>query len=484
MGLKDFLGKKSTEHFEKERGTSEKAGQDTTPMPLHPLRKRDSALLDDYVLGQLILRTEMPPQEADGKLLFLFVKSLGWNQEHLNEISQVASIYDEQAKIEHLEKLGKILRKDDEIECFLCDIALLHGKEYRFDGEVLDFWRNVCFGVFNLDEKRADFLEKLCRAISGGRQSAREDVFGNVSKNVIDYCLAWHSPVVSRGGLDAYLAIDLASGSTGEYPVRPMPHAPNLSDDTCRTTELWLRRIPAGTFIMGSPSNELGRSNNEGQHTVTLTQDFYIGIFPVTQRQWELVMGSNSLVFKASGSSMPVVQVSYDDICGLGRPWPSNSSVSPDSFLGRLRSKTKQEGFDLPTEAQWEYACRAETTTALNNGMDLTSLEGSCRNLNDVGWYCMNSGGKTHPVGQKQPNAWELYDMHGNVWEWCRDWYGDYPSGNVTDPLGAGSGSGRVNRGGGWINFGRRCRAAHRNYNSPDSSGNRLGFRLVLVPAQ
>ena len=139
--------------------------------------------------------------------------------------------------------------------------------------------------------------------------------------------------------------------------------------------------------------------------------------------------------------------------------------------------------FDLPTEAQWEYACRAGTTTSLNSGKNITS-NGSCYNLDEVGWYSNNSDGYTHEVGQKKPNAWGIYDMHGNVWEWCRDWYGDYPSASVTDPTGPNGGSNRVLRGGSWFSDARDCRSADRINYYPGSRSNELGFRLALVPVE
>ena len=281
-----------------------------------------------------------------------------------------------------------------------------------------------------------------------------------------------------------YQVVDL---TTGESRFSDTP--PDLSDDTCRTTELWLRWVPAGTFMMGSPEDELGRSSSETQHEVTLTSGYYIGVFEVTQKQWELVMGNTPSLDK--GDTRPVERVSYDDIRGstLGAGWPSGGhAVDADSFLGKLRAKTGGLEFDLPTEAQWEYACRAGTTTALNSGKNLTST-GECPNMSEVGRYWYNrsdgKGGYTEEhtkVGSYLPNAWGLYDMHGNVGEWCLDWYGDYPKGTVSDPTGAPRSSYHVARGGEWNYDARNCRSAHREDSYPSYRNYGSGFRIVCCP--
>ena len=308
---------------------------------------------------------------------------------------------------------------------------------------------------------------------------------------------------IKDGGQDAlYLVIDLSGGSEAtHYPVRCTGTPPDLNDDTCRTTELWLRRIPAGTFMMGSPKDEIGRNNDdETQHEVTLTQDYYIDIFECTQRQWELVMGNRPSYFNNPDcyATRPVEQVSYNDIRGseatAGGGWPScGHSVDAASFMGRLQAKTDLT-FDLPTEAQWEYACRAGTTTALNSGKNLspTSLE-SEEEMNKLGRY-WNNGGRlisrkqncttiegTEKVGNYQPNAWGLYDMHGNVGEWCLDWFGSYETEAAIDPIGCSTGEYRLCRSGYWTNFVQHCRSAHRNHNSPDKNYSVLGFRPACL---
>ena len=222
--------------------------------------------------------------------------------------------------------------------------------------------------------------------------------------------------------------------------------------------EIALRWCPPGTFTMGSPASEEGRDNDETQHSVTLTRGFWIGETEVTQGLWKEVMGSNPSYFK-SGDDYPVEQVSWDDC----QEFIAKLNVHPDVKKAELR-------FGLPTEAQWEYACRAGTTG---------DYAGTGR-LDDMGWYSgNNSGSQTHPVGQKEPNAWNLRDMHGNVWEWCQDWYGNYPTGAVTDPTGPALGDSRVLRGGGFWSRPQSCRSAYRSGIDPGYRYGGLGLRLL-----
>ena len=260
--------------------------------------------------------------------------------------------------------------------------------------------------------------------------------------------------------------------------------------------------------MMGSPSNETGRNAaHEDWHKVTLTKAFYAGVYEVTQGQWQQVMGDvRSWPARWSNNdyrlTRPVEQVSYEDIRGTaaqgGAGWPANDSAYAESFVGRLRTKTGLAGFDLPTDAQWEYACRAGTTGALNDGtVNITNSNSDAR-LDLLGRY-QYDGGKvwngtkwddpatdcttanaTAAVGSYAPNAWGLYDMHGNVWEWCLDWYaGNLGMAPAEDPTGSVSGSLRVDRGGGWRNSASSCRSAFRDGDDPSCRSPNLGFRLV-----
>jgi formylglycine-generating enzyme required for sulfatase activity len=224
--------------------------------------------------------------------------------------------------------------------------------------------------------------------------------------------------------------------------------------------------IPAGVFVMGSPEHEPGRYDDEIQHEVTVTQSFYLQVTPVTQGQWRAVMGTNPSSFQDRGEDCPVEQVSW---------------YETQQFIRMLNGR--MEGtYRLPTEAEWEYAARAGSTIAFANG-EITSL--FCdhdANLDDTGWYCGNSGWDTHPVGLKTPNTWGLYDMHGNVYEWCQDWYGSYPTSPLSDPEGPPSGFRKVMRGGSWFSSAKACRLATRLHMSPKSKTAFIGFRVVTCP--
>ncbi len=493
MDLKGWINAKSEEHRlaqeQKRQAESDRAASETERVQAaelvhrrqaeldsvkpHLLRGRDCAALEQYFRSLLVLRGEVksffPDEVAADFALRKLVKSLGLGEDELNVIRQEVSYYDEFAK---QQLLGGFASSADMgvISCFFCDFVNLLGAGYEFGGEVQEFFRALAGGVFKLSEGDIQSLELLCVKVASGGHWLPNEEFGVIPVPVLECYLETEN--------GAYLVVDLSGGSQSEkYPVRYTQAAPDPSSEACRTTELWMKRIPGGTFLMGSPGCEFGHCFDERQHRVTLTRDYYIGIFPVTQRQWELVMGKNPSRYKKVGPFAPVERVSYDDICGKKRRWPEDGdvSVSATSFLGCIRGKTGL-GFDLPTEAQWEYACRAGTTGGLNNGKELTPLS----NLYEVAWH----SGKTHPVGEKKPNAWGLFDMHGNVWEWCRDWKDSYP-GDITDPVGAKWGRDRVMRGGSHITFfPTHFRSAYRARYVPGCRYCDMGFRLALPAVQ
>lgn len=314
---------------------------------------------------------------------------------------------------------------------------------------------------------------------------------------------AFSVKMIALTGGAPYMVIDLSGGVDAlSYPVSYLNQIPAGGwSDEYKTTKLVLRLIPPGTFVMGSPSDELGRQSYENQHTVTLTQPYYMGVFEVTRRQYELVLGSCPSTEKGTGNTLPVYYVTYNAIRGTvnGAGWPSHNQVDATSFMGRIRSKANVLA-DLPTEAQWEYACRAGTATALNNGKNLTTQDGTCANLSEVAWYYPfnnSSRGDFTTVGRFKPNAWGIYDMHGNAMEWCRDWYNNANLGDATDPKGPSSGSYRVLRGGGCSSsrygYARYCRSAWRYSIDPSNGCNQgngnyfynydcFGFRLAVFP--
>ncbi len=223
--------------------------------------------------------------------------------------------------------------------------------------------------------------------------------------------------------------------------------------------------IPAGTFTMGSPSNEPGRDNDETQHRVTLSKPFYMQTTEVTQGQWKAVMGNNPSYFKNYGDDCPVEQVSWNDV---------------HEFIRILNQREGTDKYRLPTEAEWEYVARAGTTTPFHTGNCLsTDLANSQGFLPLSGCPRGRDRERTIRVGSFPPNDWGLYDMHGNVREWVQDWTGNYPNAHVTDPTGPSGGIFRVIRGGGWFYDARRCRSAIRDFNAPDYRDDSLGFRLA-----
>lgn len=235
-------------------------------------------------------------------------------------------------------------------------------------------------------------------------------------------------------------------------PPKPRPPAkPTLGqvfgDDLGDGTRIELVYITPGSFAMGSPT---GDDDDRTVHGVTLTRPFLMGRYEVTQAQWMAVMGSNPSYFTGD-PTMPVESVTFNDI---------------QAFLSKLNGQT-DGGWRLPTEAEWEYACRAGT---------MGEYAGE---LVPMAWFDANSDETTHPVGGKKPNAWGLYDMHGNVWEFCSDWFGPYSAEAQTDPTGPESGTERVYRGGSWNFFSRLCRSSFRDGYAQDVKFNDLGFRLV-----
>ncbi len=284
------------------------------------------------------------------------------------------------------------------------------------------------------------------------------------------------SPDTSCGTTNAtYCVIDLSTGTdASSYSITYLAEPPSggFNVDSYKTGKLVLRRIEPGSFMW------------HGEFEITLTKPYYIGVFEVTQTQYSLVIGNQS---DNAGDKRPAVNVSYDTIRGsnLGAKWPFSSAVDSSSFLGKLRARSGLE-FDLPTEAQWEYACRAGTTSSFNNNGNTVG------DLEQVGRYEGNKrdgkGGfsRSTTVGSYLPNAWGLYDMHGNVSEWCLDREGWTPSRPETDPKGyfreeQSSDFNRLLRGGSWDDPAECCTSYMRDFAAPRAATSSIGFRLVLT---
>jgi formylglycine-generating enzyme required for sulfatase activity len=269
--------------------------------------------------------------------------------------------------------------------------------------------------------------------------------------------------------VEKILAAGSPAGQRAQTEFRAAVTSPvalkGLTVDLGRGVKLEMVLIPAGEFMMGSPeSDETAHAGEKPRHWVRITKPFYLGKYLVTQLQWEAVMGTGNSPSYFKGPKNPVEQVSWDDC---------------REFIEKLNGKVGGGTFSLPTEAQWEYACRAGSTARYCFGDEESGL-------GEYAWYHGNSDDKTHPVGGKKRNAWGLYDMHGNVWEWCQDLYdGAYYANSPTDdPTGPATGPIRVFRGGSWNYGAGDCRSAHRGGGTPGSRDGDLGFRVARFSAE
>jgi len=239
-------------------------------------------------------------------------------------------------------------------------------------------------------------------------------------------------------------------------------------------------RINGGTFIMGSPENEPQRSEEESpRHQVTLSS-FSIGKYPVTQKEYQEIIGKNPSHFKKD--NLPVEMVSWFEAVEYCNKRSQKEGLNPAYKIieKNVTWDRGANGYRLPTEAEWEYACRAGTTTPFNRGDNITTSQANYNGTHPNNIFTGIYRGKTTPVGSFSPNAWGLYDMHGNVWEWCWDIFGDYTDDKKNNPEGAAKGPGRVCRGGSWNASARGVRSACRGRDTPDYHDNNMGFRIVL----
>jgi formylglycine-generating enzyme required for sulfatase activity len=293
------------------------------------------------------------------------------------------------------------------------------------------------------------------------------------------------------GGSDGSLELD--SEADGRVPPDGRADSGSVGGDAGEPTVpgTWvLIDVSRTPFTMGSPGGELGRSSDEVEHEVTLTHDFWIMTTEITQQHYLDVMNYNPASFSACGMNCPVEQVNWHEVAayanalsaleGLGECY-SCTGTAPDfdcSPSDIYASPYDCPGYRLPTEAEWEYAARGGNVRATYAG-ELTATDCTDPTLDPIAWFCGNASSTTHPVGTKTANAYGLYDMLGNVWEWCHDRYAAYPGGDETDPTGPSSGSSRVLRGGSWISYARHARAAYRSVFTPGFRIRSFGGRVV-----
>ena len=279
--------------------------------------------------------------------------------------------------------------------------------------------------------------------------------------------------VVSKGVVTQINAVAAGNGYTSP-PTVVIICAPPVKPTCPSDRFVW---VPAGQFVMGSPTNAVDRIVDECPQTaVTLSRGFWMGKYEVTQKEYLAVVGNNPSHFNTNNGfegdlSRPVEKVSWQDATNY-----CTLLTTQERLAGRLSAGA---AYRLPTEAEWEYASRVGSTSRFSYGDDPGYTE-----LRKYAWYAGNSGETTHAVGGKLPNRWGLYDMSGNVWEWCSDWYGNYSGGSVTDPPGSSSGSFRVIRGGSWDYYANHCRSANRDYGYPSDRNYAIGFRVVLAAGQ
>jgi formylglycine-generating enzyme required for sulfatase activity/tetratricopeptide (TPR) repeat protein len=409
---------------------------------------------------------------------------------------------DIQLKVKACLNLGKIYvrqgRFDDARTCYTKGMAM--GKKEQFPVEKAQILNAL--GKSYIEEMKPENRSTMCDAAI---RSYNECV-----KFVVDTKSTDTEVLSEKARAENY--IDEANACKDACKDLPKEIADVFSPTGIEGFEF--RPIPSGEFTMGSPKGEKGRDTDEQQHKVIITKPFWLGRTPVTQGQWKAVMGTSlqeqfDMAWNSSAKCWPgkdnkvssLITMkewfknrgleNYEDVKrrflgNVGENYPMNW-VSYDNAVAFCKKLTEQERADgrlpegyayaLPTEAQWEYACRAGGSGAYGRMED-----GKEGDLDKMGWYREDSNSTTHPVAQKKPNAWGLYDMHGNVWEWCADWYDNYRTGSVTDPSGPRSGVARVRRGGGWDYPAAYCRSAYRDRNVPAYRSGNLGFRLALRP--
>lgn len=324
----------------------------------------------------------------------------------------------------------------------------------------------------NLSARRANSPIPLLEALLAGVPHEFRRVYGNGSRQ----CPKDAARTAQYRCQNVRIAAVFQGGGEAAAKNAPQPTPVTLGDTVTNAIGMRFVLVQPGSFTMGSTENETGRFRNEMAHRVTLSRGYYLQATEVTQGQWKAVMDRNPSFFQNCGDNCPVENVSWYDV---------------SRFIEKLNEQDADYRYRLPTEAEWEYGCRAGSDTAFSSGgLEPSNLSGNLvparetgpLPLDSVGWYYGNSRGQTWPVSLKNPNAWGLFDMHGNVWEWCRDGKAPYPISPAVDPEGPDGPRNKIRRGGSWSEYPRFCRSAYRSELDAGRRDPHVGFRLVLVP--
>ena len=392
----------------------------------------------------------------------------------------------------------------------LCAAALANPADPQISNlNVSQNASRVVHVAYTLDEPAYVTIDILTNGVSIGGANI-QNLIGDVNRLVTtgDHTIDWYAhrswpgwrfdgPTVSvqltawaTNAPPDVMVLDLETKAVAYYPSMDFLPDGGLANDKYRTTHLVMKKVHAAnqTFTMGSPTDESNhRQSYEVQHAVTFTKDYYLAIYETTRRQFKLLgcqerQDATWTIFGTDDPNQcPVAWITYNNLRGSAPTidWPTTGSTV-GGFLATIRTATGL-ALDIPTEAQWEFACRAGTTTAMYNGKE-NKNQYSNSDVDEIAWYYYNSDEGTclHAVGGKPANPWGFYDMYGNVREWCLDWWGEFNSSPAVDPTGPNSSSWRINRGGDFNGYSPTIRSAYRGDNKPADGVLRHGFRLCL----
>ncbi|MBR6060282.1 MAG: formylglycine-generating enzyme family protein [Victivallales bacterium] len=417
----------------------------------HPFAKQSTLFRHAYCKGimlSILANTVLPKAirlEQCETTLAKIRSTLGIQLQESNEsyIQNIATTEIEQV----LNILRHELTNNVSLAAFLYEITFYQQASFRNDAAFQKVWQSFV-DELNFPKDSAPALWNACQTLA------------NCQFPSLDIpLLSWLCGICGISWADV-AAIFLGKSNLKENMTIMLPD----------NVPLELAWCPAGVFMMGSPEKEAERDGDEPQHQVKISKGFWMGIYPVTQKQFKAVMGRNPSNYD-SFENHPVENVTWFDAKEFCMKATDQSTKLPDGYA-----------FDLPTEAQWEYACRAGSTSIFHFGAILDGSQANCDGTRPFG--TTQEGPNidcTCDVGSYAPNAWGLYDMHGNVWEWCNDWYGPYQEGFTVDPQGAETGTQRSERGGSWRNAAKRCRTAIRRKSAPEDVYDNLGFRVILT---